>query len=493
MVTLRLPGLLLGLSFLTIGTTQADQAILIGGGYNVNGSQGQIELNVTWAQSVLQKAGLPVVTFFTDGEDPAPDVHYIQSDTNNTEPTALDQLAQQLEPVARLFGDHHANQVRFRNHTIDGVSGGTEATALSESLTNILRSAPDDPSLIVFNGHGSPSDDNPAHVTMELWDNTQLSATQLHSILGESNAPSRFVFTQCFSGGFHRLAYDNPEQGLKLSSNMRCGFTAESAYRLAEGCSASIDTSDYRDYSTYFFAALEGYDREGEILPVDTDTDGNGEISMREAHFYTLEHAHSTDLSRSTSEDYLSGWQPWYLKWNVGKSGLPNNEYAKLFRALADKHSIPLDGKPAKSIRAKMKTYEETKANLVSRRIENQATQNELQSQLIYDAQSRWPALTGPYTAMFQVMAASGEMMQIAQWITEQSDYQRLTELQEEDALISRSILDAERNHTQMQKLFQFRKLAKLKHQLYQYGTPEQVKDYERLTMCEDMPFNITQ
>ena len=469
-------------------TAIADQAILIGGGYNINGSQGQIELNVKWVQSVLKQSDLPVITFFTDGDDPAPDVHYQHIESDGTVADPVNDLAAQLEPVARLFGDQYQNQQRYRSHSVEDVRGSTKADELIPALTELFTSAPEDPSLIVYNGHGKQSQSTVDNVTLELWDDTSITANKLHAVLEQSSAPSRFVFTQCYSGGFHRLAYANPSNGMELSSATRCGFTAESAYRLAEGCSASVNTNDYRDYTTYFFAALNGYDRDGEILAVDTDTDKDGSTSLREAHFYTLEHAHSTDLSRSTSEDYLTNWEPWYLKWTSAKQGLPNNEYAKLYRTLADKHGIPLTGNPAKSIRSMLKGYKLKASELESRRNDLRTELANVQDQLIQQALSKWPALSGPYTAQFQSMAASGQLINVANWVREQPSYQQLVDLQLEDDRIDQGLLDVERNITQMQKLFHFRKLANLKRQLYQLGDQKQISSYERLVSCEDSP-----
>jgi len=197
----RLKSLLIGLSLLLVSNAHGDQAILIGGGYNINGSQGQIELNVQWVQDVLKRAELPVTTFFTDGEDPAPDVHYTHIDSADKNPDAIDTLAAQLEPVARLFGNQQANQQRFRNHRIKDVQGSTVAGELTQSLEALLSTNADEPNLIVYNGHGRQSESTSDKVTMELWDDTTMTANDLHSILNRSNAATRFVFTQCYSGG----------------------------------------------------------------------------------------------------------------------------------------------------------------------------------------------------------------------------------------------------------------------------------------------------
>jgi len=483
---------LLGINLLGIKATQADQAILIGGGYNLNGSQGQIELNVQWVQNVLKKAGMPVITFFTDGDDPAPDVHYLHDNAKDAESNAIDQLAEQLEPIARLFENHLANQRRYRNHSIDDVSGSTSADALTTSINDILISNPDDPNLFVYNGHGSQSASSTDKVTLELWNDTHITAADFHSLLSRSKAANRFVFTQCYSGGFHRIAYENPEEGLKLASPTRCGFTAESAYRLAEGCSASINTDDYRDYTTYFFAALDGYDRNGSILPVETDTNGDGHVSLREAHFYTIENAHSTDLPRSTSEDYLANWQPWFLKWIAEKPALQNNEYAKLFRVLASRYDITLSGNPAKAIRNRMQMLEKISGELSAEQSGIFSELGDIQQELIYSAQSKWPSLANPYTATFQSMSTSGEMIKAANWISEQPDYQKIVDLQDKVDNIEQLLLDNERDLTQLQKMLHLRNIAKLKRQIYVYGTAEQISDYEKLVACEDTPLEFS-
>ncbi|HEX7236695.1 MAG TPA: hypothetical protein VF405_07015, partial [Gammaproteobacteria bacterium] len=121
---------------------------------------------------------------------------------------------------------------------------------------------------------------------------------------------------QCYSGAFASLIYDDPRTASGFRGN-RCGFMSEAADRLAEGCGLSLDETEFHDYTTYFFAALAGRTRSGEpIEPEVVDRDGDGAVSFRESHFYALLTALSSDLSRSTSEQYLEDWSPWYLRWD---------------------------------------------------------------------------------------------------------------------------------------------------------------------------------
>jgi len=74
----------------------ADEAIIIGGGYSLLSSQGQIELNVQYAKDTLNASGVSTTTFFTDGANPASDV-FIQHQNP---------LDASMEPLSRVFGDH---------------------------------------------------------------------------------------------------------------------------------------------------------------------------------------------------------------------------------------------------------------------------------------------------------------------------------------------------------------------------------------------------
>ncbi len=463
-------------------SAQADQAVLIGGGYNLGTSQGQIELNVQWVQDVLNKTDMPVITYFTDGSDPGPDVHYAIS------PEALDEQSKNFEALSRVFGQQQKNLQKYKTHSIENVNGSTNADTLKPALEALFKSAPDEPTVLVYNGHGAQSSSTPEQVTMELWDDTSMTAEELHGILENSNAPTRFVFTQCYSGGFHRIAYKNPSKGLELSDNLRCGFTAVSAYSVAEGCSASINTDDYRDYTSFFFAALSGYERDSDIISYDPDTNRDGVTSLREAHMYTLIEAQSTDISRSTSEDYLSRWEPWHLKWLAKTKTMPSNEYAKLFRDLAKKHDLPLEMDIANTIREMQSDIEQEKILLDERRKSRLDQQRTIQSRLISRSSNRWPALLGPYTAGYEQMAASGELQKVSAWLAQQDEYAELVQLQLEDSQLEAQLLEADRNITQMQKLLHYRKLANLKQQLYDYGSSSDINNYETLLACEESP-----
>lgn len=488
------------------GPATADEALLIGGGYDLQGSQGQIELNVKWVQGILQEQGLPVSTWFTDGDEPGPDVHYhVLPDAGQAD----------LEPLARVFGDWVLEQRRYREHSVENVTGSTRRDDLEPQLRQILQERSDQDLLMVYNGHGSQSHGTPDQVVLNLWDDTALSARELHSWLAPHDASFRFIFTQCYSGGFHRLAYADPSAGNNLSgilnktrdgkpngsqgSAARCGFTAESAYRLAEGCSASIDTDDYRDYTTFFFAALAGQDRNARQLPTNPDRDGDGSTTLREAHLYTLAQAYSTDLSRSTSEDWLDQWQPWYLRWLPAPDELPDNDYASLLQELALRHDISLENAssalPGKAFGALRHGLRQrlTQADQQWRTLEQNYRElggkvRELQYQLQFRLSTVWPELLGPYTSGYVALAESGRLQDIARQTRQLPDYQLLQRLQDDAAALELDILDAERMATQFRKMIRLHRLALLEQQLGRFGSEQDRADYQSLRSCEQVP-----
>lgn len=95
----------------------------------------------------------------------------------------------------------------------------------------------------------------------------------------------------------------DPRKG--LSPQKRIGFFATVHDRQAAGCTPEVDESSYAEYSTYFWAAVSGIDRLGE--PIERpDYDGDGSVSMEEAHAYTVIASDTIDLPIKSSGEFLT-------------------------------------------------------------------------------------------------------------------------------------------------------------------------------------------
>ncbi|MBI5462693.1 MAG: hypothetical protein HY941_10965 [Gammaproteobacteria bacterium] len=368
----------------------ADRVWLIGGGYDLENSQVQIEQNVLWARSVLQ--ALPgersIQTYFNDGDDPAPDVTLWQKPAED---------AASLQLLARVYDADYVNGETVRTHRIAPVEGPATRQTLLQVLPDAIAGLqPGEQGLFVYAGHGSPGDDSlgDAGSQLDLWGKGQLNVRDLRKLVAAQphNTTLRFVFTQCFAGGFQAAVL--PRAG----EPRRCGFYAVAQDRLAEGCTASLDVAEYRGYGTYFFAALAGQVRTGGALLADPDRNRDGRVDLYEAHLYTLHAARSTDLPRSSSEQYLLDWEPWYLPL-LRVTPRTDNPYAEIATALAGDIDLSAPVRPALHERRKQvqTQFQQLLARQEQTRSRAQTAMEQLQSEL----EQRWPDVRNPRTLAY--------------------------------------------------------------------------------------------
>ena len=467
--------LALGL-LLAAGTARAaDHVWLIGGGYDPDSAQAQIEQNVLWVSQLvrLPPGHRTVRIYFNDGDDPAADVKELAPLRGGG-----------LEPLRRLFANGHIAGYRYRNHAIPNVHGGTEVTALRAALArDVARLAPGDRLLIVFNGHGTHARRDPGGNRLMLWNNTWLDVRDLERLL--VRAPPavtvRFVFTQCYAGAFARLAFTDGTE--------RCGFLAESEDQPAEGCAAGVDAGDYRDYTTYFFAALAGRTRLGGPLPANPDLDGDGRVSFYEAHLYALRVGESADLPRATSEDFLERWQPWYADLRgllgFGGDGLPDNVYTYLVRELAAPLALPDEDRALRrELRLRRAAEARTVRAVQRRQRELRRTIAALQEDLREQAAARWPRMRQLEREGLPP-DADRELGEIAAFVRAQPTYAELVRAQDEHERNEAVLLDSERRVTRLDKIERLRKLARLQDRFAAQASPADRATYEKLLACE--------
>jgi hypothetical protein len=458
----------------------ADYVWLIGGGPNPDSSQGQIELNVNWVIDVLRTKAPEARRriFYTNGKGSGRDVkHWANvADTKAT-----------LQPLARVFGVFERNGDTYRSNRIEGVAGGTEAESLKMELSaEFSRLKPGDQGLLIYNGHGQRDRQDAAGNTLSLWKDTDLSARELEALLGRvpASVPVRFVLTQCYAGGFARMVHPGARDVLALAEANRCGFMAESESRVAEGCSASINIGDYRDYTTYFFAAFSGLSRAGEKLEANPDLNGDRIVSLYEAHLYALAHAHNADLPRATSEVFLERWQPWYLRWfDTGSE--PDNIYGRLARQVARRLGLPHSGRAlgVELSERRAALIKETNALLAEKRQLNEDVKP-LQRHIQYDLALRWPEAIHPHTLNY-ARFLQRDLDRAQEFILAHPVYRDLAGKQDRLLMLDRELLTFERDVTQLEKVRRLRSLARLLDQFQRHASRQERAWYARLLACE--------
>jgi hypothetical protein len=184
-------------------------------------------------------------------------------------------------------------------------------------LERALRTAlspdqPDAPLLLYLAGHGEPAE-RPADTAVVTWGNWRLTPFHLASLLDEleSDRPVRLVTTTCFGGGFAELAFHGADPAAGSAATLRCGLFATSWDLEASGCDPNPDRRAQRGFPVTFLHALEGADASGQPLPSEAvDFDGNGQVSLLEAHGYGRIHSRSIDVPTTTSERWLRTYAP---------------------------------------------------------------------------------------------------------------------------------------------------------------------------------------
>lgn len=480
--------IILVLILFTINVVSADDFVwVVGGGYDLKSSQAQIEKNVIWAAEAIEKAPLNnggkryLDIFFTDGDAASKDVKVWRP---------VDEDQSLLQPLAMIYDSGYDNGVEYRNHKIAKVRGSTARSELepilSKDFANLKKG---DRGLFIFNGHGGFDKQDTANNTFQLWNNSSFKVNEFAGLLDkvDNSVPMRFVFTQCYSGGFERLVHPKTADSIDLVSAPRCGFFAEAADRKAEGCSSGINTADYRDYSTYFFAALSGKTRQGDALPENPDRNKDGEVSLYEAHLYTLAQAHSTDLPRSTSEVYLERWQPWYLRWFFAGEGR-GNVYAKLANDFARELRLPIDQSMQRSVISKqIRRLDRRSKKLGQERKGLRVAMTETRYNIRYELEQRWPELAKSRTEKYQQLINS-EAAAVRKFITGHENWARLLGGYKRYYKIASERLEIERKLTRFDKLKRLNKLARLRQQFDEKATNQQKADYQRLLGCEKLP-----
>lgn len=454
---------------------------LIGGGNTLENSQGQIEENVRWLQDIFTERGITTRTYFTDGrtEDETPDIIYFEP-PGERNPV--------LEPILRVHGQGLAYAQATRRNSLTQVSGTTEKPLLVESLKqDFAQLSPEESVLLVYNGHGGIDPNDTLNNDLMLWGDTRLDISELSSLLNHAPARSevRFVLTQCFSGSFSALIYEQPRSDT-LAEQPRCGFLAESDRREAEGCDLDTNQAEFRDYTTYFFAALHGRTRLGEPIPKEEiDLDGSGDISFYEAHIYTLKNAYSSDLSRSTSEAYLEDWEPWYLRWNSFGKSPSDNDYRQARQAVAERHDLPSAGRALLSM--KRERLSERSA-LARERRELTERIRKHQSALRAQLEQAIDAHGLSAETLTADAPTNMEADRIEQWseaIQATQDYDELVRLQDAVARVDDKLLSAQRDQTQIEKVQRLSRLSRLTAYFDRYATAEAQGDMARLLSCE--------
>jgi hypothetical protein len=288
-----------GLTWRPVGAGSVGlRALIVGGGPEPEHNQVGIERNVAYFARLLP-AGTPRYTLFADGDTAAKTVLY-------------EEQPRTLPPGERAFAllfesreEAWPTVQRFRAPKLGRLDGPAKRAAVSGAFQWLQRGDPDQV-LLYFTGHGSRARNGDLdNSSFDLW-GEQLSVRELagHLATLPPRASVALVMVQCFSGAFGNLIFTGGDPKGGPVDREIAGFFAAPRERMAAGCTPEVNEANYRDFSSYFFAALTGRDRVGRAVS-GADYDHNGRVGMDEAFAYSLSNDNSIDVPVCTSDVFL--------------------------------------------------------------------------------------------------------------------------------------------------------------------------------------------
>ncbi len=261
--------------------------IAAGGGGTPEFNQVSIEQDLGLARETFGTGGL---LLFAGGRGS----HGVQVQVKQPQGDAL------LRELGELFGPRGGRDAVYRRTTL-----AVDAAATAENLRLALARASKSgaaPLLVYLAGHGQRGE-QPSEAAMDLWGQVPLQAFELAAVLDAGTRPVRLVMTTCFSGGFAELVFVDADAARRRAARGRCGLFAATAEREASGCDPNPDRAAQEGYGLHFLNALAGRDRAGQ--PAAIDLDGDGRVSLLEAHARARSASAGIDVPTTTSERWL--------------------------------------------------------------------------------------------------------------------------------------------------------------------------------------------
>ena len=484
---------ILGISLLLwagLPARASDYFLIVGGGPSAANNQVSLEKNVFYLQRILASAGVPrsqQICLFADGADPGRDLH---------EKLAPDAIPELHRTLATLSGNTRYLDFRFRNHQVqaDGPATKKQLIETLRTLRDQLR--PEDRLFIYVTAHGGRG--KPANnARLYLWGNETISVRELAAELDRFDARTTIVLVmvQCYSGGFANVVFRGGDPQRELCVHRRCGFFATVQTRAAAGCTPEVEEENYREYSSSFWAALYGKTRTGRPVP-SADYDGDGTVSLSEAHAYVLTHSETIDIPVKTSEALLRKYS---------RLGRPSEELHTLdgsleallelagpadryvLQTLAEEFSLDAAAPVASARKLLDKLQSERQAKL--QRAARLRQRSGFQRRRLWNKlTARWPELVNPWRPdMPALLAAQREA--ILEFVRSQSHY---TTLKGTLAEIERLETEARQAECRWAKVRRFLRVAEnvvLAQNLPAVAEQQIVQTYERLCELEAQPF----
>lgn len=278
--------------------------LIVGGGPEREHNQVAIESNVRYVGKLIPP-NYPRTTLFADGDTQHDTVLFEEEDRAESPGAHI------LRLVLKGYEDNSATVLHYRKPDLqtplDGASRRADLDRAFDQLGHEGTNAGTPPNyLLYFTGHGSSNRNDLDNNRYDLWNDRGLSVHELAGYIDRlpPSAPVTVVMVQCFSGAFGNLIFQGGDPKGELAGRDIAGFFATIRERVAAGCTPAVNEAEYKDFTSYFFAALTGRDRVGRKV-TGADYNRDGRVSMDEAYCYAIANDESIDIPVCTSDVFL--------------------------------------------------------------------------------------------------------------------------------------------------------------------------------------------
>ncbi|MEC8345189.1 MAG: hypothetical protein VXZ63_08585 [Planctomycetota bacterium] len=464
-----------------------DVFLTIGGGYSPTGNQISLEKNVQLFSSYLVESYAQPpehYIFFSDGDGQMRDLQYIPTDF----PRVNEVLAQINNRTSGL-------KYRYRNHEVPNVRGGANKSQIQNWFQKEGSGLAVGDRLIVYvTAHGGKSNDKekPENSRLHLWNGQSIDVNEFRGWLEliDPEVPIIVVMVQCYSGGFANMILDPEKSGKASLERPWCGFYATIPTRVAAGCTPDTREENYHEYTTYMMEALRGKTRLGQTVER-PDFNGDGAVSLDEAHSFALIQSRTIDISMKTSDQYLRK-----IEISLPEEGALDKDsdidmlveaasvnQSQIINALSEQ----LELQEAQRATAATKLAE----RLSSEKKEAEQKRRQLIKDLQQNARSirsgitfRWPELNNSWNPeCHRLLEEQGD--RILRTIEGHPRFGKFMELRQRMTEIAEEAMDADRKWVKCQRLIRTLDSVARASNLRKYGSTEEVDRYEALVRLE--------
>jgi len=375
-----------------------------------------------------------------------------------------------LEQLADLFAPRGGRAARYRATTL-AVDAAATVDNVRAALAAATANVEETPLVVYLAGHGSPGA-TPGDTGIELWEQSRLRAADLAATLDAGARATRVVVTSCFSGGFAELAFVGGD-ATKPAARGRCGLFAATAEREASGCDPNPDRAAQQGYGLHFLSALRGLDRDG--APAKIDLDGDGKVSLLEAHTRVRVASAGIDVPTATSE-----------RWLRVKAAVFNRRGRSVAVALPEEEAViaALAGLGDEIAARTALVQVDGEMAEISRRVEEAgAAEDAAYRRVAGELLARWPVLDDPWHPDFAATLTSGRAA-ISEHLAASAAYAAYVQARADGEAAQTDLGAALGRSARLERLVRAYETRRLAGQLKARGGADW-RTYEELLACE--------